>query len=53
MDISTKKDIQAWIATAERAVRQDENTPDAERLSCRALVEIVLPTVRRLAEVLS
>lgn len=53
MELNTKKDVQAWVATAERAVRQDENTPEDDRLSCRTLVELVLPTVRKLAEVLS
>lgn len=53
MEITSKKDIQAWIATAERAIMQDENTPDEDRLSCKTLVELVLPTVRKVAEVLS
>lgn len=51
--MNTKKDVEAWIVVAELAARQDETTPESERLSCKTLVEMALPVMRQVAEVLS
>lgn len=51
--MDTKEDLEAWIAVAERAVAQEQDAPEGERLCCRTLVRMVLPTLKKVAEVLS
>lgn len=41
-------DIAALITVAKAALAQDEHTPEAERLSCRTLLEAALPYLEQI-----